>query len=99
MTAPKVDPLEKVKAWIGGNLWPIASAAALCYGGYASAQATNDKRISALEVEVERLKKSSSEHDARLTGRTDFMVCHVRNMDKIFDRLGETPACPLAVPE
>ncbi len=48
--------------------------------------------MSAIEI---RLATIEGKQDARFR----FMQCSVRNIDRIFDKLGVPPACPMEVPQ
>ena len=78
--------------WIGRNLWAILAVAFGLWGGYVTGQSETNSRLTNLERDVAR-------HEAKLRGRTDFMVCTVRNMDKLFDEHDKPPPCPMGVPE
>ncbi len=77
-----------VAGWIENHLWAILAAVLAAYGGYVTGMMRSD----ALEERVAALEATSR-------GRSDFMVCAVRNLDKVFDKLGVQPACPMEVPE
>jgi hypothetical protein len=81
-----------VAGWIESHLWAILAAGFAAYGGYVTGMTTLTTRVAALEAEVLDLKRKQH-------GRSEFMVCAVRNLDKVFDKLGVQPACPMEVPE
>ena len=81
-----------VAGWIENHLWAILAAGFAAYGGYVTGMTTLTTRVAALEAEVMDLKRKQH-------GRSEFMVCAVRNLDKVFDKLGVQPACPMEVPE
>lgn len=78
--------------WIESHLWAILAAAFAAYGGYVTGMTTLTTRVAALEAR-------QAETERKQQGRSEFMVCAVRNLDKVFDKLGVQPACPMEVPE
>lgn len=78
--------------WIERHLWAILAVAFALYGGYKTGEATTEARFQELERRMDAV-------EAKQSGRFDFMTCSVRNMDKVFDKLGVQPACPMEVPE
>lgn len=78
--------------WIGKNLWAILAVAFGLWGGYVTGQSETNNRLTNLE-------RMTAEHQKRLRGRSGFMVCTVRNIDKLYDAHGITPPCPMEVPE
>lgn len=89
----------KPAEWIKDNLWQIGAAVAVLYGGYLTGQLTTNARIDALQLQVDLLEAKQARDDARFGGRSEFMVCAVRNFDRLFDRHGEEAPCPMEVPE
>lgn len=95
--------LEKAASVMSDRVWQVAFYVMTAVCGFLAAipiqtgGMTND--IAALKEENARQAARIAKIESRLGARTDFMICNTRNMDKIFDRLGETPACPLQVPE
>jgi len=85
------DPRDPL-AWVRDHLWAILAAAFAAYGGYVTGMTTLTSRMTALEGRVAAM-------EAKQRGRSDFMVCATRNLDKVFDKLGAVPACPMEVPE
>lgn len=81
-----------VAGWIENHLWAILAAAATAYGGYKTGETLTEARIASLESRVSVIERKQE-------GRSDFMVCATRNLDKVFDKLGVQPACPMEVPE
>lgn len=86
------DEKRGIAAWVESHLWAIIAAGIAAYSGYLTGMTTMGARIDALETKVANI-------DSKQAGRTDFMVCAVRNFDKVFDKLGVQPACPMKVPE
>lgn len=78
--------------WIENHLWAILAAAIAAYSGYLTGMTTMGARITSLEGRVNTIERKQE-------GRSDFMVCATRNLDKVFDKLGVPPACPMEVPE
>ena len=78
--------------WIENHLWAILAAAIAAYSGYLTGMTTMGARIATLEADVADIKRTQA-------GRSEFMVCATRNLDKVFDKLGVPPACPMEVPE
>ena len=81
---------EKVGQWIESHLWAILAVAFGLYGGYMTGQATMEARIATLEKEVADLERVQRV-------RRPFMLCAVRNLDRLHDKLDVQPACPLVV--
>lgn len=79
-----------LETWIKSHAWAILAAAFAIYGGYVTGQTTTETRLAILEVKV-------ADAATRLSGRSDFMVCAVRQMDQIHDALDITPPCGLEV--
>ena len=88
----ETTPKSGAVAWIESHLWAILAAAFAAYGGYVTGMTTLTSRVTDLE-------RRMTEAERKQEGRTDFMVCAVRNFDKVFDKLGVQPACPMEVPE
>ena len=83
---------KTVAGWIENHLWAILAAAFAAFAGYVTGTTTTEMRLAALEGRVTSIEDKQA-------GRSDFMVCAVRNLDKVFDKLGVQPACPMEVPE
>ena len=81
-----------IVGWIENHLWALLAAAIAAYSGYLTGMTTMGTRIATLETKVAELERKQA-------GRADFMVCATRNLDKVFDKLGVQPACPMEVPE
>ena len=81
-----------IAGWIESHLWAILAAGFAAYGGYVTGMTTLTARMAAIEAR-------QAETERKQQGRSEFMVCAVRNLDKVFDKLGVQPACPMEVPE
>jgi len=79
-----------IETWLKNHAWAILASAFAIYGGFVTGQTTTETRLAILEGKV-------AEADLRLDGRSDFMVCAVRQMDQIQDRLDIHPPCALNV--
>lgn len=82
----------RVATWIDNHLWAILAAAGAAYGGYLTGMTTINHRVEVLESKVSKIE------DAQ-TARRELNVCIIRSMDRINDKLGLQPACPMQVPE
>jgi hypothetical protein len=78
--------------WIENHLWQIIASGLLLYGGYLTGTTTTNHRL----VELERRMDKA---EGRLSGRSDFMVCAARQIDRLSDKVGVHLPCQLEVPE
>ena len=82
----------RIKGWIEENLWKILAAGAALWSGYLTGQMTIDGKLRDLE---RRLGKA----EAQLLGRKPFMICAVRTLDRINDKVQAPVPCVMDVPE
>lgn len=94
---------ERVAPWIENNLWAILCAVSTGAGGVLIGMTTTSSRLDALEKRAEKMETRFDQRagfvDHKLTGRSDFMVCASRQIDRLNDKLGVTPPCQLEIPE
>ena len=92
-----------LEAWAKANAWSIIvtvlGGIAGIWSGYVTGQNDQIARLTALERDVADLKAMVVRDDNRLNNRRDFMVCAIRNLDQIQDRLDMEPPCELEVEE
>lgn len=84
--------MRKISQWVEAHLWVILATGFALYGGYVTGMTTTSKDIAQLQKDVERLDRISR-------NRQQFMVCSVRNFDRLFEKTKAEPACPMEVPE
>ena len=93
MTAPeRVAPVAWMAQKIDQNIWPIFVAGLAAFAGHLTGTTTANHRLDALEKQVSRIEAGQG-------ARRDFMVCTVRNLDRLNTATKTEPACPLQVPE
>ena len=85
-------PVTVVKTWIEKNLWAILAAGTTLWSGYLTGQVTTKSQIADLD---RRLAKT----EQQLQGRRPFMVCAVRTLDRINDKVQAAVPCTMDVPE
>lgn len=85
-------PVLKVKSWIETNLWAILDAGVTLWSGYLTGQMTTETKLHDLERRVTTTER-------QLQGRKPFMVCAVRTLDRINDKVQAAVPCTMDVPE
>lgn len=90
---------SRLSAWIENHLWAILAVGLGAFAGYLTGEAQTTARLEAVEKDIARLEAQANELDKKVAARSDFMVCAVRNIDRLMDKTGTEYACPLKVPE
>jgi hypothetical protein len=92
-----------VAPWIESNLWAILCAVSTGAGGVLIGMTTTNSRLNEVEKDLGLLQalvsKNSDSIDRKLMGRSDFMVCAARQVDRLNNAVGIDPPCQLEVPE
>jgi len=88
----RVAPLAWIATKIDQNIWAILAAGLAAFAGHLNGTTTANHRLDVLEKQVAQLEGVQG-------ARRDFMVCAVRNLDRLNNATNTEPACPLQVPE
>ena len=93
MTEPeRVAPLAWIGQKIDQNIWAILAAGLAAFAGHLNGTTTANHRLDLLEKQVARIEAGQG-------ARRDFMVCTVRNLDRLNTATNTEPACAMQVPE
>ena len=79
-------------AFLEKNLWAVLASLAALWSGYLAGQMTMQNQIDRMD---DRLKRA----EMQIKGRTEFMSCAIRTLDRITTKLGTTLPCDLKMAE
>lgn len=88
--------------WVDKHLWAILGAALMGYVGLLTGQsnaAVTTEKLTAIDARIAGIEARLGKNEVRISGRTDFMTCAVRTIDRIGAALKLNPPCQLGIPD
>jgi len=86
------NPRGGLAGFLEKNLWAVVASLAALWSGYLAGQMTMQNQIDRMDDRLQRA-------ETQIRGRTEFMSCAVRSLDRITEQTKTTLPCELKVPE